>query len=263
MTMLARWLRWGSLALGAGAGLAAFLYPFYLSTAPTGNPNAAHAGDAALAFFALLGLTLLTTLAAIEARGYDAKTVAVLGILVAINAALRVAPAPAGASGMFFLPILAGFVFGAEFGFVLGTLSMAVSALATGGIGPWLPYQMWTLGWLGLTAGWLPRLPRHPRLEAVILALFGGAWGLLFGAIMNLWFWPFTAGDPAASWQAGLSVLDAVRRYAVFYVATSLWWDMIGAVTNFVVLLLFAAPLVRILRRFRRRFAVTVVVSEM
>ncbi|MCW5880919.1 MAG: ECF transporter S component [Anaerolineae bacterium] len=253
---MARWLRWGSLTVGAAAGIAAFLYPFFLPAARAASPDAAHSGDAPIAFFALLGLTLIATLAAIEARGFDAKTVALLGVLVAMNAALRIVPAPAGASGMFFLPILAGYVFGAEFGFLLGTLSMAVSGLATGGIGPWLPYQMWALGWLGLTAAWLPKFPTRPRLEALILGLFGGAWGFLFGAIMNLWFWPFVAGDPAQSWQAGLGVADTVQRYTVFYVTTSLWWDMVGAAANFVVLFLFAPPLLRVLRRFRRRFEV-------
>ncbi len=259
MHKLVTGLRYMSLAVGAVGGIVAFLYPFFLPTRALGSLDNARAGDAPIAFFALLGLTLLTTLAAVEARGHDAKTVAVLGVLVATNATLRIVPAPAGASGMFFLPILGGYVFGAEFGFLLGTLSMALSALATGGIGPWLPYQMWTLGWLGLTAGWLPHLPRHPRVEAALLAVFGAAWGFLFGAIMNLWFWPFVAGDPAQSWQAGLGVADAVRRYAVFYLATSFWWDVVGAAANFVVLLLFAAPLLRVLRRFRRRFTVEVV----
>ncbi|MCW5849433.1 MAG: ECF transporter S component [Anaerolineae bacterium] len=256
MRKLVAGLRYLSLAVGALGGLAAFLYPFFLPTAHVSAQDAAHAGDAPLAFFALLGLTLMTTLAAVETRGHDAKTIAVLGVLIATNATLRIVPAPAGASGMFFLPILCGYVFGAEFGFLLGTLSMALSALATGGIGPWLPYQMWTLGWVGLTAGWLPRLPRRPRVEAALLALFGAIWGLLFGAMMNLWFWPFVAGDPAQSWQAGLGVGDAIHRYALFYVATSFWWDIVGAAANFVVLVLFAAPLLRVLRRFQRRFTV-------
>ncbi len=254
---ITRWLRWASFALGALGGLAAFLYPFFLPDVGNAPEMAAHANDAPIAFFGLLGLTLLTSLAALETEGYSAKTVAVLGVLTAINAALRLVPHPAGASGMFFLPILCGYVFGAEFGFLLGTLSMALSALATGGIGPWLPYQMWALGWLGMSAGWLPRFPRHPRVEAGLLAGFGALWGLLFGAIMNLWFWPFVAGDPAQSWQAGLGWTDAVGRYAVFYAATSLWWDLAAAIANFVILILFAAPLLRVLRRFRRRFVVT------
>ena len=94
---MARWLRWGSLAVGALAGVAAFLYPFFLPAAQAANPDMAHSGDAPLAFFALLGLTLVATLAAVEARGFDAKTVALLGVLVAMNAALRIVPAPAGA----------------------------------------------------------------------------------------------------------------------------------------------------------------------
>jgi energy-coupling factor transport system substrate-specific component len=252
--VFAGWIRTASLAISALGGVAAFLYPFFLPTTALAGQDAAHANDAPLVFFALLGLTLLTAIAAIETRRHDAKMVAVLGVLVAVNAALRIVPAPAGASGMFFLPILVGYVFGAEMGFLLGTLSLAVSALATGGIGPWLPYQMWALGWLGMTAAWLPRLPRHPRVEALLLAVFGAVWGLLFGAIMNLWFWPFVSGDPRQSWETGLSVADAVGRYAVFYAATSLWWDAVGAATNFTVLFLLAPPLLQVLRRFQRRF---------
>ena len=74
---------------------------------------------------------------------------------------------------------------------------------------------------------------------------------------MNLWFWPYVVGDSSQSWQAGVGWLDGVQRYVVFYAATSLWWDITAAIANFVILLLFAAPLLRVLRRFRRRFVVT------
>ena len=43
-----------------------------------------------------------------------------------------------------------------------------------------------------------------PRLEVVALAAYGWVWGFLYGAIMNLWFWPFHAaarstGTPAST----------------------------------------------------------------
>src|SRR6185437_8863127 len=114
-------------------------------------------------------------------------------------------------SPIFFLPICVGFVWGPSFGFLLGAASIAVSGLLTGGIGPWLPFQMMTLGWVGLTAGLLPGrgIPPSPNPSPVrgrgglsrasatqsliALAIFGALWGFLFGAIMNLWFWPFAA----------------------------------------------------------------------
>ena len=45
------------------------------------------------------------------------------------------------------------------------------------------------------------------------------------------------------------------RRLAI----VALTAHVVGAAANFVVLLLFAAPLLRVLRRFRRRFTVEVV----
>ena len=55
-------------------------------------------------------------------------------------------------------------------------------------------------------------------------------------------------------WQPGLPLMEILQRYAIFYAVTSLWWDLARAVGNFVLLLLFAAPIVRLLRRFQQRF---------
>ena len=87
-----------------------------------------------------------------------------LGVLTAIGAALR--PLGAGVAGIetvFFLLVLAGRVYGPGFGFVLGTTTMFASALLTGGVGPWLPFQMLASGWVGLGAGLLPRRVQRTR----------------------------------------------------------------------------------------------------
>ena len=83
---------------------------------------------------------------------------------------------------------------------------------------------------------------------------FGLLWGFLYGAIMNLWFWPFQAGSPEQSYQAGMSAGQTVQRYLVFYAATSLVWDLLAAVGNTVLLSLFGMPTLKALRRFRSRF---------
>ena len=59
---------------------------------------------------------------------------------------------------LFFTIVLAGRVFGAGFGVVLGCSTLFASAIITGGVGPWLPYQMFGASWVGLLAGLLPRL---------------------------------------------------------------------------------------------------------
>ena len=95
-------------------------------------------------------------LAEIAEGGLDAKAVAMLGVLAAVGAALRLLGAgTAGIEPVFFLLVPAGRVLGRGFGFVLGCLTLFASALLTGGVGPWLPFQMLAAG-LGRVRGGLP-----------------------------------------------------------------------------------------------------------
>ena len=264
-------------------GVFIFLYPFLAgavtqSQAGAGMQNAgAVSSPLAMALIIVLCLAALT----VEAQGQamSAKLVALLGVLIAINSILRLAetafPGPGGFSPVFLLVILCGYVFGPRFGFLMGALSLLVSALFVAGIGPWLPNQMFTAGWMGMSAGWLGHLRfsivdfgfgrsrdsdqskiQNPKSKIELLALmgFGVVWGLLYGAIMNLWFWPFQAGSPEQSYQAGISVGQTIQRYLVFYLATSLVWDLFAAVGNAVLLALFGLPTLKALRRFKSRF---------
>ena len=205
-------------------------------------------------------LCLAAVAANLASRQMNSKVIAVLGVLTAMNAVMRAIPGPGGFSAVFFLPILCGYVYGATFGFLLGSLSLMVSALIGAGIGPWLPYQMLCAGWVGMISGWLPR-PRSPRPRAGPAGRRGACSpGLAFGAVMNLWFYPFISQptDAGMYWQPGLGLhRRACKRYAVFYAITSLWWDVMRAAGNAVLLLLFGGPLLVTLRRFQRRFQFT------
>jgi energy-coupling factor transport system substrate-specific component len=204
----------------------------------------------------LVGLCLGAILANLGNGEMNSKMVAILGVLVAMNAVLRAIPGPAGFSAMFFLPILCGYTYGGTFGFLLGALSLLVSAFIGGGVGPWLPYQMFTAGWIGLLSAGLPDMRRLGRAEPALLAAWGLVLGLVFGAIMNVWFWPFIMGPQGSDmyWSAGIGALETLKRYAVFYGVTSLWWDLGRAVGNLLLLLFFAAPILKVLRRFQARF---------
>lgn len=258
MQRAARYLVYGLTSL---LGLFAFVLPFLGPSTPGGD-----ATTGSPVFLALLGVLCLIALL-LEMRDVttDAKFVALLGLLVALNAGLSfletAIPGPGGFSPVFFLIIAGGYVFGGRFGFLLGVLTLFVGALISGGVGPWLPYKMLTAGWVGLTVpvvrGWCRLLcPSGSRLrfELASLTVFGVLWGLLYGFIMNLWFWPFASGPASQHWQAGLSVWSALQRYSVFYVATSLLWDLLRGVGTGLMLLLLGAPTLRTLRRFQRRF---------
>ena len=248
------WLSAAILLLAGLLGVWAFLRPMTRTTSQAVASRAsAHAGDAALILAILLGLCLLVVVANLETRRMDARLVAVLGVLVGINACLRLVSGPMGSSAFFVLPILCGYVLGADFGFLLATLAMLTSALLTGGVGPWLPFQMFASGWCGMLSGWLPRL--SVSQAKWLLALWGAIAGFLYGAIINLWFWPFLQPtDPSLHWQPGLAIQQTFLRYVAFYLATSSWWDIGRALGNAVLLLVLAEPVLRLLERFQKRF---------
>lgn len=251
------------LALSFALGLWALARPFLEPEATVAARVAdaarasARAGDAALVFVLAAALCLVTVVAALETRPADARTVAALGVLLALNAVLRLVPGPAGFSATFLLPILCGYALGPAFGFLLGALTIVVSGLLTG-LGPWLPFQMLAAGWVGLAAGWLPDLRHRPRLELGALAGWGAVSGLLYGAVVNLWFWPFltegAASAPGMAWDPALGLSAATTRYGVFYLATSLWWDLARSAGNVLLVLIAGRPVLRLLRRFAERF---------
>jgi len=242
-----------TLALATLIGVVAFAYPFLSSTTPSGPTAIAHSQDAPLVTLILTLLCVVIVVANFTSRQMSARTVAVLGVLTAMNGILRALPGPAGFSAIFFLLGLCGYVYGSTFGFLMGTLSMLVSALIGGGVGPWLPFQMFAAGWMGLTSGWLPDLRARENGELCMLAVWTMLWGFLFGAVMNLWFWPYISAaqvPPGQSWERGLQVTEALRRYGLFYLATSAWWDAWRAAGNAALVLFLGTPLLRVLRRF-------------
>jgi energy-coupling factor transport system substrate-specific component len=250
-------------ALTTGIGVIAFLYPFILPSLGSVREGMAHTGDAPLVLTVVVGLCFVVMLLEVQGQTVNTKFVALLGVLVAMNSVLRflevALPGPGGISPIFFLIVMTGYVYGARLGFLMGALTLFVSALITGASGPWLPYQMFTASWIGMTAPLCRLLVRavraeDTRFEVVLLALFAAFWGFIFGAIMNLWFWPYAIGPADQYWEAGIGVLETLKRYGAFYLTTSFVWDILRAIGNLILTLAFAAPTLRALRRFKRRF---------
>ena len=116
---------------------------------------------------------------------------ALIGVLGAAMVALRLPGFVAGFSAMFIVVLVAGNAFGPTFGFLLGAVGTFASGLFIGGLGPWLPFQMVAVGWVGMGAGLLPKTSWGMRIGA--LAAYGFVTGYVFGMVMNLWAWPFFA----------------------------------------------------------------------
>ncbi len=249
-----------SLVLATIGGIAAFLYPFLLAALGAEVPR--QRGIEIMLLFTLLAIVSLVVLLTQLTDGHFAQTehsraVALLAVLVAIDSVLRFIPSFIGASPIFLLIIASGYVFGTRFGFLMGSLTLLTSAALTGGIGPWLPFQMLSAGWMGATAGWLPR--RAGRARRFWLAAFGAVWGFLFGALMNLWFWPFAAPGVAESgglyWTPGMSLSATLQAYARFYLATSLLFDSTRALGNVILVLLLGETVCQALERWRGRLS--------
>lgn len=244
------------LVLVSIAGLAMFCWPLLTRHAAT---DTAHVTDAPIIFAVTLPLLVVVVLAEFADGGMDSKALAMLGVLSAVDAALR--PTGGGTGGIetvFFLLILAGRVFGPGFGFVLGCTSLFASALLTAGVGPWLPFQMLCSAWIGMGAGLLPRRVRGRR-EIVMLVGYGVLVAYLFGALMNLYGWPFLAGTDISghanlAYVPGDSLWSNLHRFLVYTLVTSTGgWDTGRAITNAIAIALLGRPVLTLLRRAARR----------
>ncbi len=118
---------------------------------------------------------------------------------------------------------------------------------------------MWALGWLGAGAGALrgPLRARTGGVAIVALAAYGWISGLLVGALLNLWFWPFLGGRADIAWHPGLGAAAALVHYWRFYVLTSLAWDSFRAFVDVALILVLGPPVLRLLTKFRARLEVS------
>jgi energy-coupling factor transport system substrate-specific component len=243
------------LLLGACSlvGVVAFGWP--LLADPAGSATSAHAADAPWLLVVLLPLLLAVVLAELAEGALDAKAVALLGVLAACGAALRLpSGGVAGFEPVFFLLVPAGRVLGRGFGFVLGALTLFVSALLTGGVGPWLPFQMLGAAWMGFFAGCLP--PARGRAEVAMVAGYAAVAALAYGFLLNLSFWPYVAGDDSSvSFVAGAGLLENLRHFWAFHLTTSLGFDIPRAVFTAGFVLVAGRPIMGALRRASRRAA--------
>jgi energy-coupling factor transport system substrate-specific component len=248
------------LSLASLAGLMMFAWPLLLVP----EPGVERVAPPFL-FLALLPVLVLVVLVELTEGGMDAKALAMLGVLTAVNAALRtLGGGVAGVEMVFFLLVLAGRVFGPGFGFVLGCTSLFASALLTAGVGPWLPYQMLASAWIGLVAGLLPRSfagrPLSGRAEIALLVGYGVLVAYLYGLLMNLSSWPFVLGievpghEGALSFVPGAPLLENLHRFAIYTLLTSTGgWDTGRAITNAAAIMVIGPAVLATLRRAARR----------
>lgn len=135
-------------------------------------------------YIAIFGIIILLFIKSASLyRKFSAKDIAVLGLLIALASAGRVAMSaiPSAQPASFFI-IVTGMVLGGGAGYFVGALTAVISNLFLG-FGPWLPWQMLLWGLMGFSA---PLLRNKGRF---LPAIVGFLWGFVFGWIMNIyWF---------------------------------------------------------------------------
>ena len=235
-------------------GLALFLWPFAGSQLPASTPAWT------LALASLAGLFIVEA----GTRQLDARGVALLAAIAALNTVLRLAVIEGigGFSPIYFLVLCAGYVFGPSYGFLAGAVTILVSAIAGAGVGPWVPYQLFAIGWVGVAAGvagrWRQSLPGWR--DMVVLAVVGALMGWVVGALLDIQDWVSVyRGNPTLGWSPGMDAITTLVHFGRFYLATSLAYDTFRAVGNVIMVVVLGAPVLGALSRLRARLSFEVV----
>jgi energy-coupling factor transport system substrate-specific component len=197
--------------------------------------------SASLTVVLVLVIALALGVVALE-RGRDgAKELALVATLGAVAAAGRVlfSPIP-GVQPVTVICIVSGAALGPRAGLAVGPIAGLISNSFLGQ-GPWTPPQMALWSAAGLTGALLRPVCRRP----LGLALVAGAWGMLFGWAMNVWF--LASFGPEVSWSA--FVLTSGR---------SVPFDVAHAAGNVVLALVAGPALMRLLDRYARRIRTVV-----
>lgn len=162
--------------------------------------------------------------------------------------------AVAGRAAFFMLPnfspvmalvMIAGVAFGAETGFVTGAVTMLVSNMMFGQ-GPWTPWQMFSLGFVGFLAGLIfsHKGVRTRLLTKLGLCIFGGlACIVIYGGIMN----------PASviMWQRMVNMKMILAAYV-----TGFPFDVVQATATVIFLWIAARPFLEKLDRIRIKYGI-------
>lgn len=247
LTQNSRRLHGWSIAGASLLALAAFAWPFVIPA--TGMD--AQSAVPVIAFALIPGLIVALSLV-VDGSLRSSRSIALLGVLAAVGSIVRVTTVGiAGVETIFIVLILAGRVLGARFAFILGLVTVAVSSVVMGSIGPWTPFQMFACAWVGAGAGLLGMKNLRGWRELALLAAYGIVAAYLFGALMNLWFWPFAVGaGTSISYEAHASAVTNLSHFGLYTLITStLTWDTVRALTTAIGIAVIGRYVLRALRR--------------
>lgn len=172
-----------------------------------------------------------------EKSNSSSKEIALIAMLSALSALSRVSfiffPSVKPSS---FIIISSAIVFGPVSGFIIGLSTPIISNFFLGQ-GPWTLFQAIAWGLMGASTFFIGKFSRNK------LIVFGFVWGLLYGWILNLWFWT------GFVYPLNLTTFIAANL-------NSLPFDLLHGITNALLFFFFGEKVHIVLERFRQRFSV-------
>lgn len=199
-------------------------------------------GNSLLIGVALVLLSMIPFALRFERRERQARELMLIAVMAAVATVSRIpfATLLPSFTPVTFVVIVSGVVFGAEAGWMVGATVGLVSNFFLGQ-GPWTPWQMFAWSMAGYTAGLFAHRSEWRR-KRLPLAIFGLAWGYLYGWILNLTL-ALDGWMQTRSWDA------VIAKYAL-----SLPFDTIHAAANVFFIAVFAPSWIRLLERYRRKY---------
>lgn len=192
-----------------------------------------------IASLAILGVCLLCGFVWFERYRPPARIVAAIATLAAFAVVGRIAFAPfPNVKPTSDIVLIGGYVLGGAPGFMVGALSGLVSNFYFGQ-GPWTPWQMTAWGAVGIFGALVARFSGG-RLTRLQLALVCAGAVVIFALIVNL---SEVISNTGESSERGVFVVYG----------SALPFDLAHALGNFAFCMIAGMPLVRMLRRVRRR----------
>lgn len=175
----------------------------------------------------------------LERGKYGARELTVIAVMTALSVLGRTVfyPIP-GFKPVTAVTMIAGIAFGAEAGFLTGSLSALVSNMIFGQ-GPWTPFQMFSWGLIGFLSGLIFFEKTKPN--RIVLAIAGAVSGALFSMLMDIWTTLSATGEFVLS-AYGANLISSARFMAIY------------AVSNVIFLLLLAHPLLRKAERMKVKY---------
>ncbi len=192
--------------------------------------------------FVIVILTIIPFFLTFENKDSSIRYMVVIAVMTALSVVGRfLFAAVPGFKPVTSIVILTATYFGAEAGFLVGSLTALISNIYFGH-GPWTPFQMFAWGMIGFIAG-LPYIRKMMMNNKLLLVLFGLFAGVFFSLLMDVWT------------VLSIDGVFNVKRY-ITVVSLSVPFMVTYAVSNVIFLLVTVKPIGGKLQRIKTKYGI-------